>query len=189
MSKTVTSGLSALAMALAMIGTMAAPHAAMARGDEDFDPASVDLVKLIECQTYDVPSYNGIGFWLVGDDGAAARKHLGLTEVESANFMLKEYRLATPITVFGRTTSRIAFNSSGPLAILDEADPHPLARQLEIVPAIDAAGKYLGDRVIAQTTEKVGDSTFSTQITLNVSTVTTHPGKVLAGCSYRIEVE
>lgn len=30
--------------------------------------------------------------------------------------------------------------------------------------------------------------TFATRISLNVSTVETHPGKVLAGCSYKIEV-
>lgn len=183
MIKMVTAGLLALAM------TMTGPLAAAAGQDADFDPATVDLAKLVECRTYDVPSYNGFAFWLAGEDGAAARRHLGLTEVESANFMLKEYRLAAPITVFGHTTRRVAFNSSGPLAILDEADPHPLARQLEIVPAIDTPAKFLGERVIAETTEKVGDSTFGTRITLNVSTVTTHPGKVLAGCSYRLEVE
>ena len=182
MSKTMTAGLLALAMAF--------PAAATAREDQTFDPTTVDLAKLIECQTYDVPSYNGFAFWLAGADSAAdAQERLGLTEVGSANFMLKEYRLAAPITVFGRTTSRVAFTSSGPLAILDEADPHPLARQLEIVPAIDVPGKFLGERVIAETSEKVGDNTFSTRITLNVSTVTSHPGQVLAGCSYRLDVE
>jgi hypothetical protein len=187
MIKTVTAGL--LAQTLAMAMTMTGPLAAMAREDEDFDPATVDLAKLVECQTYDVPSYNGFAFWLAGEDGAVARAHLGLTEVKSANFLLKEYRLAAPITVFGRATRRVAFNSSGPLAILDEADPHPLAKQLEIVPAIDVPGKFLGDRLIAETTEKVGDTTFGTRITLNVSTVTSHPGQILAGCSYRLEVE
>lgn len=181
MTKTMTAALLALAMT--------APTAAMAREDQDFDPAAVDLAKLVECRTYDVPSYNGFAFWLAGEDGATARARLGLTEVESANFLLKEYRLAKPITVFGRTTSRVAFNSSGPLAIFDEADPHPLARQLEIAPAIDAPGKFLGERVVAEATEKVGESTFGTRITLNVSTVTSHPGKILAGCSYRLEVE
>jgi hypothetical protein len=181
MIKTVTAGL----LALAMTG----PTAAMAREGEDFDPATVDLAKLIECQTYDVPRYNGFAFWLVGEDGSTAHARLGLAEVESANFLLKEYRLDKPITVFGRTTSRVAFNSSGPLAILDEADPHPLAKQLEIVPAIDTPDKFLGERVVAESTEKVGESSFGTRITLNVSTVTTHPGKVLAGCSYRLEVE
>jgi len=179
----VTSGL--LALALAMAWPMAA-----ANEDTELDPATIDLVKLIECQTYDVPAYNTFAFWLAGEDEAKARKHLGLTEAESPNPFLKEYRLAAPITVFGRKTDRIVFTSSGPLAVLDEADPHVLAKALKIEPAIDIPGKYLGERVIAEKTEKLtGGSTFSTRITLNVSTVTSHPGKTLAGCSYRLDVE
>jgi len=181
MIKTMTAGLLALAMAW--------PLAASAAQDEDFDPATVDLAKLVECQTYDVPSYNGFAFWLAGTDGAEARKHLGLTEVKSANFLLKEYSLAKPISVFGRTTRRVAFNASGPLAVLDEADPHPLAKQLRVEPAIDVPNKFMGERVISETREKVGDTSFGMRVALNVSTVTSHPGKILAGCSYRLDVE
>lgn len=179
MIQSLTAGL--LAMALAF------PVAA--QEVEDFDPATVDLAKLIECRTYDVPSYNGFAFWLAGTDGAEARKHLGLTEVKTDNFLLKQYRLATPISVFGRTTRLVAFNNSGPLAVLDEADPHPLAKQLEIKPAIDVPNKFLGEKVISETNEKVGDTSFGMRVTLNVSTVSSHPGKTLAGCSYRLEVE
>lgn len=179
MIQSLTAGL--LAMALAF------PVAA--QEVEDFDPATVDLAKLVECRTYDVPSYNGFAFWLAGTDGAEARKHLGLTEVKTDNFLLKQYRLATPISVFGRTTRLVAFNNSGPLAVLDEADPHPLAKQLEIEPAIDVPNKFLGEKVISETNEKVGDTSFGMRVTLNVSTVSSHPGKTLAGCSYRLEVE
>jgi hypothetical protein len=92
------------------------------------DPATLDLAKLIECRTYDVPSYNALAFWLVGDEAAQAQAHFGLTEEKTANFMLKAYALKAPITVFGRQTRHIVFNSSGPMAVLDEADPHPLAK-------------------------------------------------------------
>lgn len=156
--------------------------------DDEIDPKTVDLAKLIACETYDVPTYNTVAFWLAGTEGADARKHFGLTEVKSPNFMLKQYRLARPIEVFGRTTSLIAFNSSGPMAVLDEADPHPLAAQLRIEPAIDVPAKFMGERVIAEKTESADGLTTQTRITLNVSTVTTHPGKTLAGCSYKIEV-
>jgi hypothetical protein len=156
--------------------------------DDEIDPRTVDLARLIACETYDVPTYNTVAFWLAGTEGADARKHFGLTEVKSPNFMLKQYRLARPIEVFGRTTSLIAFNSSGPMAVLDEADPHPLAQQLKIEPAIDVPAKFMGERVIAEKTETADGLTTQTRITLNVSTVTTHPGKTLAGCSYKIEV-
>lgn len=173
-----------IAGALAAIAC-AAP--AMAQDDE-IDPRTVDLARLIACEAYDVPTYNTVAFWLAGTDGADARRHFGLTEVKSPNFMLKQYRLAKPIQVFGRSTSLIAFNSSGPMAVLDEADPHPLAKELKIEPAIDVPAKFMGERVIAEKTETADGLTTQTRITLNVSTVTTHPGKTLAGCSYKIEV-
>lgn len=172
-----------------LVAGLALPFSASAQAEEDFDPATVDLVKLIECQTYDVPSYNALAFWLAGLDGAAARRHLGFTEVKSANYLLKEYRLTKPITVFGRQTSRVAFTNSGPMAVLDEADPHPLAKALKVEAVIDVPSKFMGERVMSQTTEKIGESTLSTRVSLNVSTVTSHPGKILAGCSYRIDVE
>jgi hypothetical protein len=167
-----------------------APAAAWARDDADIDPATIDLAKLIECRTYDVPTYNALAFWLVGDEAPQARARLGLTEEKSANFLLKAYALKAPITVFGRQTRHIVFNSSGPMAVLDEADPHPLARQLDIQPTIDQPGKFLGAREISAKSDKgeAGGFTYTTHVTLNVSTVTSHPGKTLAGCSYTFEM-
>ncbi|MBO9707805.1 MAG: hypothetical protein J7521_06310 [Caulobacter sp.] len=163
------------------------PAAAFAR--EAVDPQQVDLAKLIECRTYDVPTYNSFGFWLAGTEEAQARASLGLTEVKSANFMLMEYDLARPITVFGRQTRRVAFTSSGPMAVLDEADPHPLAKALGVIPVVDAPGKFLGEVVVSETSETSEGSTLKTRVSLNVSTVTTHPGKTLAGCSYTLEIQ
>jgi hypothetical protein len=159
----------------ACLGMGLGPGAALARdADEAIDPATIDLAKLIECKTYDVRGYNTLAFWLAGDEAAQARAHLGLTEEKTANFMLRAYALKTPITVFGRQTRHIVFNSSGPMAVLDEADPHPLAKQLDIEPAIDQHGKYLGEREISTTSDKgdAGGFTYKTRITLNVSTVT-----------------
>lgn len=179
----------AIGMACLALGGAWGPALAQDAADE-VDPATIDLAKLIECRTYDVPSYNALAFWLTGDEEARARAHLGLTEEKSANFLLKAYALKTPITVFGRQTRHIVFTSSGPMAVLDEADPHPIARQLDIQPAIDAPAKFLGEREISATSDKggAGGFTFKTRITLNVSTVTSHPGKTLAGCSYVIDM-
>ena len=46
----------------------------------------------------------------------------------------------------------------------------------------------MAEKVIVDTKEVEGDTTFSTHVTLNVSNVDTHPGKTLAGCSYNLEV-
>jgi hypothetical protein len=55
------------------------------------DPSKIDLAKLIECTSYDVPSYNGFAMWLTGPESAEAMKQTGVTELPSDNFMLREF--------------------------------------------------------------------------------------------------
>jgi len=164
--------------------------AALAQDPVDFDPATLDMAKLIECRTYDVPSYNALAFWLMEDGGKAARARFGLIPEKSANPMLSAYALKTPLSVFGRQTRHIVFTSSGPMAVLDEADPHLIARELDVPAAIDLPAKFLGEREISATSEKDEGTgmIFKSRITLNVSTVTSHPGKTLAGCSYVLDM-
>lgn len=150
-----------------------------------------DLAALIECRGTSVQDYNQLAFALAGDEASETREALGLTEARSRNPLLAEFSLEAPLTVFGRETSRVAFNSAGVFAILDEADPHPLARQLDVAPAIDRPAKFMGERVLSETDEELEDSGLKvrSKVSLNVSTVDSHPGKVLAGCGYRIDTE
>ncbi len=158
--------------------------------ESDFDPATIDLAKLIECRTYQPAQYNALAFWIAGDDSRAALARFGLSETESANPMLRIFTLKAPLTVFDRQTRQIAFASSGPLAILDEADPHPLAKSLDVKATVDTPSKFLGEREISAVSERDDKTgmTFRTRVALNVSTVASHPGKTLAGCSYRIDL-
>ncbi|OED00074.1 MULTISPECIES: hypothetical protein [Rhizobium] len=155
------------------------------------DPSKIDLAKLIECTTYDVPSYNNFALWLTGPERATAMKQFGISELPSDNPLLREFLLSMPMTVFGRQTNRIAFASTGPLAVLDEADPHPLAKQLGVTASVDQPNKFLGEKVVLSRKDQQenSDTVLETRISLNVSTVDTHPSKTLAGCSYSIEVE
>ncbi|ENN84592.1 hypothetical protein RHSP_73738 [Rhizobium freirei PRF 81] len=164
-----------------------AVHAATA----EQDPTKIDLAKLIECTTYDVPSYNDFAMWLTGPESAAAMKLFGISELPSDNPLLREFQLTAPVSVFGRKTSRIAFASSGPLAVLDEPDPRPLAKTLGVTAAVDRPHKFLGAKEITSNREQLenSDTVLHTVISLNVSTDDGHPGKTLAGCSYSIEVE
>jgi hypothetical protein len=177
-------------LALGLWAALLAPLAAQAQEAVDFDPATLDMAKLIECKTYAPPQYNALAFWLMEDGGKAARARFGLSETRSANPMLKTYALKAPLNVFGRQTRQVAFTSSGLLAVLDEAGPHPLARELGVEPAVDTPGKFLGERQIAASSEKTKGTgmIFNSRTALNVSTVTSHPGKTLAGCSYVIDV-
>jgi len=155
------------------------------------DPSKIDLAKLIECTTYDVPSYNNFALWLTGPERTTVMKQFGISELPSDNPFLREFQLSSPVTVFGRQTHRIAFASTGPLAVLDEADPHPLAKQFGVTASVDQPNKFLGEKIILSRKDQQenSDTVLETRISLNVSTVDTHPGKTLAGCSYSIEVE
>lgn len=152
----------------------------------DFDPASVDLVALIECRA-DVPDYTGFALWLGGEPGAAGT--LGWKEVSSGNPFLRQYRLPAPLHVFGHETTAIVFTATGPMAVLDGVAAPELARKLAVPATISTPDKFLGEKVVVDETEVADGTTFATHIALNVSTVDSHPGEVLAGCSYAIEVK
>jgi hypothetical protein len=150
----------------------------------ELDPSAIDLASLIECRV-DARTYNGFAFWLAGEPGAA--ETLGWREIASDNPFLKEYRLPAPIRVFAHEAATVAFTASGPMAVLDAVAPDELAKKLGITPEIATAGKFLGEKVVLETKEEDLGMVFETRITLKLSTVDTHPGKTLAGCSYRIE--
>lgn len=157
--------------------------------EDDIDPSSLALADIIACKLKDVPTWNGFAFWFY--DNAEAKRHYGMTAVKSGNPFLSEYRLAAPIAVFGRTTDRVAFSNSGLMAVLPDVAPQALAKELGVTPIIDVPGKYMGERTIIDAPFDGGSSAFQgrSRISLGVSTVTTHPGKVLAGCSYRIDIK
>ena len=169
-----------LAIAAGLIGlALAGPAGA------DFDPATLDLAALIECRA-EIKAYNGFAIWLVEEPDAAAK--LGWQKLASDNPFLEEYRLGSPVSVFGHATGNIAFTATGPMAILDDISPEQLAKRLGLSVSLASEGKFMAEKVIVDTKDVDGGTTFSTYITLNVSNVDTHPGKTLAGCSYKLDV-
>lgn len=202
----------ALAAAL-LAGLACSPAPSAAQAEEPaFDPASVDLVDAIECRL-EAPVYNGFAWAITGEDKLAERK--GWKKIKSDNPFLYEYEIPAPITV-GRhhTTRRVAFTSTGVVAILDLPDPNVLGAELKIdnemspdpmIEALVASGKatraeveteikfrkFLGQKIVSDTKRPpTDDDSFGdhTVISLNVSNVTSHPDKTLYGCSYKIEL-
>ncbi|TPM27935.1 hypothetical protein [Mesorhizobium sp. B2-3-4] len=170
-----------LGLCLAPLVLLATP--AMA---ENFDLAALDLAALIECRA-DVSTYNGFALRLAGEPDAA--QTLGWTEVASGNPFLRQYRLPAPVHVFGRETGTVVFTATGPMAVLDGVAAPDLAKELDIAPAISRPDKFLGEKVVAESTDDTEGISLSTRITLNVSTVASHPGKTLAGCSYTLDMK
>lgn len=198
-----------LALSAAML-TIAQP--VNAQDEEDFDPAGVSIIDAVNCHL-DARTYNGFALSVGGDDGEAHRRHW--RKVVTGNTFLDEYELPEPIAVTGTfTTRRITFSSTGVLAILDLADPTSLAKAEGIANPADpepliaeivASGKatraeieadmpfhkFLGERVMVDVKELPADGeSFGAHTTIarTISNVTTHPGKTLYGCSYRIEL-
>jgi hypothetical protein len=152
---------------------------AAAQGDQ-----TLDLAALIECRA-DAQTWNGLAFSLM--DGPAAAEALGWSARSSDNPFLQEYDLPASIGVFGRHADRLALTATGPMAVLDDITPAALAAELGITPIVTSPERFLGEKVIVDKREEEGGTIFVTRISLNVSSVVTHPGLTLAGCSYRLE--
>jgi hypothetical protein len=171
---------------LILLAIAALTSPAFAQEEDDFDPSTVSIADLITCKA-DVPTYNGVAFWMNSDE--APEHPLGMTKVESGNPFLSQYELAEPIEVFGYKAQTVVFTNSGPMAVLDTADAAAVAKALEVEPAYATETKFMGERIISETEESEGDFKWKTKVSLNVSNVDSHPGKTLAGCSYRIDME
>jgi hypothetical protein len=167
-------GPSIVALAFAL-----SPEMAVAQGDQ-----ASDLAALIECRA-DVQAWNDLAFSLM--EGWTAAAALGWKARPSDNPFLQEYDLPQSIGVFGHNTDRIALTATGPMAVLDDVTPATLAAELGITPTIASPEKFLGEKVIVEKREEDGGMVFITRVSLNVSSVVTHPGLTLAGCSYSIQ--
>ncbi len=143
-----------------------------------------DIAALIECRA-DVQAWGALAFPL--SEGPAGAEAMGWKERASDNPFLKEYDLAPPVAVFGRSTRRVAMTATGPMAVLESVAPEALAAELGVTPTIATEHKFLGEKVVLEKSETSEGIRFDTRIALNVSTVDTHPGLVLAGCSYVVE--
>ena len=192
--------------------SLAMPFATPPQATEDYDPNRIDIVDAIECRL-DAPAYNGFALALNGEEKIADKRRW--VRIDTSNPFMNQYELPAPITVAGHySTRRIAFTSSGVLAILDLADPAAIAQEQGIKNALDpaplieamvAAGKatraeieaatrsrkFLGEKILVDRTEPpTAGEGFGTHTIIgrNVSNATTHPGKTFYGCSYRIEL-
>ena len=114
---------------------------------------------------------------------------LGWRPLPASNPFMTEFALLHPITIFGHMTHQIAFSGGSIMAILDLADPHPLAKTLQLTPAVDNADTVMFGRELLSrdTTNPATGKPAIESIVLNVATVHSHPGKTLVGCNYSLD--
>jgi hypothetical protein len=168
----------------------AMPAFAQSADAPEFDPETVDVADVIGCKI-DAGHYMGFVMTLSTDDEPGSYQARGWKKLKSPNPMMTQYRLPAPVTVYGYTTSDVAFTSSAMLAVIDLADPTALAKAQNVDNIMPGAPRFMGEREISDTTEidKEAGYTFKKRVALNISTLASHPGKTLIGCSYHMDME
>jgi len=150
------------------------------------EAAPLDLTALIECRQ-SVSDYDAVAPVVADPLKAVAN---GLQPLPQTNQFMSEFRLAAPITVFGERAEYITVAGASIMAILDLADPRPLAKRLALEDGGDTPVKFLAGRELVSrdvTDPRTGEALIESVI-LSLSTVKSHPGKTLAGCTYSLDL-
>lgn len=157
-----------------------------AETEEKLDPAKIDLAALVECRKT-LADFHYLAPALIDPLQAVS---LGWRPLPQANLFMTEYKLVAPITVFGRETDHIAFTGESIIALLDLPDPRPLARELQLEAVIDIPEKAMfGKELVSlEETDAETGTSFIRSVVLNISNVTSHPGKTLVGCTYSLDL-
>ncbi|WP_115562264.1 hypothetical protein [Xanthomonas arboricola] len=166
----------------ALICLLLSPSAVLAQTA----PVRPDLPALIECRQR-IGDFNALTPVLADPLKAVA---LGWTPLDQSNLFMTEYTLNTPITVFGHSTTHIAFSGASVMAILDLPDPRPLAKQLDLELGVDNAEKVMYGRELVSedtTNPKTGEAMIES-VVLSVTNVKSHPGKTVVGCGYSLDL-
>lgn len=145
-----------------------------------------DLPALIECRGT-IADYARSMVPLLSDE--AAVKAAGWTKLPSSNRFMVEFKLPAPVSVFDASTDHLMIAGGSIMAILDLADPRPLAKRLQLEDGVDTPEKFMAGREVASrdiVTPGTGETMIESVI-LSVSTVQSHPGKTLAGCTYDLD--
>lgn len=173
---------------VALTGLLLIVTTALAQAEKEYDPDAVNVVDAINCKL-DARQYMGFSVTLSAEDGGFKKR--GWKKQESGNLFLSQYLLPSPINVAGYKTNKIVFSANAVLAVLDVADPSKLALQEKIQNSFPGSDKFLGERELINKVEKDQETgwTVTTRITRNISTVSSHPGKTLVGCSYDMNVK
>ena len=175
-----------LPAALLLAATLSVAAAIRAQQAQDPAPAALpDLSALLECR---LGYADFMAYMPVLQDPLKAVA-LGWRPQPQANPFMLDYRLNTPVTVFGRQTDHIAFAGDGVVAVLDLADPRVLARELQLETGVDTPQKAIFGREARaeEVTGADGTPGWIESAVINVSNVDSHPGKTLAGCSYSFD--
>lgn len=154
-----------------------------------FDPVTVDLADVLICKI-DGAHYVGFALTISDDDSPGSAKARGWVEVQTNSLFFSSYRLPKPLSVFGYTTSTVAFTGSAMLAVLDLPDPSVLGAAQNVPNILEGSGQFKGERMVDESTnmDKESGYGFKNRSALQIATNAAFPGKTLIGCSYNGEL-
>jgi hypothetical protein len=144
-----------------------------------------DLVGLLACKK----SIADWGQLVTAASEPATVKKWGWREKAVGSGQLKLFELRKPIVLWGEKTSKIAISGSGVVALLKKHTVEQLVDELHLQPVWLGPNTRIFGKTVTSTSERSGDTSIASKISLSVSTSPEFPGLVLAGCSYSVEVQ
>lgn len=169
----------------AWLGRVLVLAAGLSPGQVAGQAVAPDLPALIQCRA-ESTAWGVLAISFMDDPGRPAA--LGWVALEWQNPFLQEYDLPSDIRVFGHDTGRIALTASGVMGVLGGVDAAELGASLGVTAVPAGPGQYLGEKLVLEKTTESDGFKLRTRVSINVSTIDTHPGKTLAGCSYVVDI-
>lgn len=175
-----------MVVAITALSSLFVIHGAQGKTPVTVSAEAPDWAAMIECRT---PASEYLDFVMGDFQQARYKARLKIKRIAQDNPFINEYELPVLITAYGYDTRRIVFTSSGIMAVVDEQEPAQLAKRLGLDIAYQQGEKILASKLISKTQPEpyINDVMMWQEVARDLSTVDTHPGKTLVGCSYDIK--
>lgn len=169
-----------------LAAAFALPLAAVAEDEnyQDAAQAQAELVKVLTCQASRAEFERfGSALTPIYYEKPAQPALAGWSLVKGENAFVAAFNLPKPVTVYGHTATQVMMPANALMAVLDGDHVAALSAELKLAPSTEPLAKHIRTRTVR--VQPIGDGIEAT-IVQTVSTITSHPGKTLVGCEYRM---
>ena len=149
-------------------------------------PPHPDLSALVQCQA-SVEQFAGLSGAV--DDPLQAVA-LGWAPRPRTNPFMAEYRLNTPVQAYGQHSDWLAISGGTVMLVLEQVSPQALAAELALEVVVDENGKFMAGRELVSRDwiDPDNGQVLIESAVIGVSTVASHVGKTLLGCTYSLDL-
>lgn len=107
----------------------------------------------------------------------------GWRNAKDANTFVAIFEMPEPIEVYGHSTRQVMMAGESLFAVLDGDLADALSKRFDLKASAEPLARHIRTRELRR--EALGDGIDAT-VTQTVSTLTTHPGKTMVGCEYKM---